>query len=238
MNRLQLAQRTQLECGVSGTLSTTENQSIAGFARLIAWNDTAWEEIQTRHDDWGWLRSSNILGLGASFTTVAGTASYPLGTGAGTCGVLATAFGKWDRQTFRNYTTSVGVSNENFLDEVPFDVWRDAYMYGAQRSVQTRPVAVAIGPDNSVCLGPPPNALYTVTADYFMAPTAMALDTDTPTGLPTQFQMLIVYKAMMMYGAYEAAPEVYQRGEAGYSSLMARLEALRLPQIAWAGALA
>lgn len=236
MNRLALCQRLVLECGVSGTLSSATGQT-GSLGRIVTWIDQGWAELQTKHDDWTFMRSSNLLGAGASFTTVAGTAFYPLGTGAGTCGIAAANFGKWDRDSFRNYTTAVGTSNEMPLDEIPFDTWRDAYMLGAMRSVQTRPVAVAIGPDNSVCLGPPPNALYTVTADYFVAPTAMSADTDTPTGLPGHFHMIIVYDAMRSYAGYESAPEVMQRGQSGYDRLLKQLEALRAPQVSFAGAL-
>lgn len=236
MNRLQLSQRLALECGVSGTLTTTIGQ-VGSLGRIVTWVDQSWLEVQTEKDDWNWMRSSNILGAGMSFATVAGQASYPLGTGVGTCGVTAATFGKWDRGTFRNYTTTVGISNENYLDDIPFDVFRDSYMYGANRLVQTRPVAVAIGPDKSVCLGPPPNGLYTITGDYFVAPTAMSADTDTPTGLPAQFQIAIIYKAMMYYGAYESAPEVYQRGAQGWSLILAQLEATNTPMISFGGAL-
>ena len=236
MNRLQLCQRLQLECGVSGTLSTTISQT-GSLGRLVTWIDEAWDLVQTESDDWNWMLSSNLLGAGMSFTTVAGRASYPLGTGAGTCGIDPSVFAKWKRTTFRNYTTSVGVSNEIYLDEIPYDVWRDGYMYGAMRSVQTRPVAVAIGPDESICLGPPPNSLYTVTGDYFVAPTAMATDTDLPTGLPTQFHDIIVFRAMMMYGLYESAPEVFQRGQQDYDLNMRQLEGLKMPIMAFAGSL-
>ena len=237
MNFLTLSQRLQLECGVSGTLSTTAGQT-GSLNRLVSWIGTAWEELQAEHDDWDFMKSSNLLGSGVSFTTVAGTAYYTLGTGAGTVGVTAANFGKWDRTAFRNYTTTVGTNNEMYLDWIPYDTWRNAYMFGAMRSVQTRPVAVAIGPDNSVCLGPPPNALYTVTGDYFIAPTTMSQDTDTPTGLPVRYHMAIVYKAMEYYGSYEAAPEVLQRGQSSYKRLLAELEALRLPEISFAGSLA
>jgi hypothetical protein len=237
MNRLQLGQRLVRECGISGTLSSTLNQT-GSLARVVSWVDSAWEEIQNRHGDWEFLRSSNLLGLGASFATVAGQASYPLGTGAGKCGVTSAAFGDWDRETMRVYTTSVGTSNETFLDYIPYDVWRDAYMYGAMRSVQTRPVAFSIGPDKSICLGPPPNDLYTVTGDYYLAPTAMAADTDSPTGLPTQYHMAIVYKAMEYYGGYESAPEVLQRGVQGFNDLICGLEADYLTEMTFAGSLA
>lgn len=237
MNRLQLAQRLALECGVSGTLSTTIGQT-GSLGRVVTWVDQGWNDLQTEHDDWNWMRSSNLLGSGMSFTTVAGQASYPLGTGAGTCGIPLTSFTKWDTETFRCYVTSAGTSNETFLDEIPFDTWRDSYMLGAMRTVQTRPVAVAIGPDQSICLGPPPNALYTITGDYFSAPSIMAADTDTPTGLPAPYHMLIVYKGMMMYAGYEAAPEVFQRGASGYALMLAQLENINLPDISFSGALA
>lgn len=236
MDFLTLSQRTQLECAITGTLSSVTTTT-SQLARIVQWVNAAWVEIQTRHDDWDWLRSSRLLGQGVGFATVAGQSSYPLGTGAGTVGVEADDFGTWDRETFRVNTTSVGYQDETFLDWIPYDSWRDAYMFGAMRSVQTRPVAIAIGPGQSLCLGPPPNALYTVTGDYFRAPSEMVEDTDVPTGLPQQFHMLIVYLAMTKVASYEAAPELLQRGESEFRKLMARLEALRVPEIVMGGSL-
>ena len=237
MNLLTLSQRLGVECGVSGTM-TSASAATGENARLVGWINSAWNEIQSKHEDWDWLRSSNILGHGASFTTVNGQASYPLGTGAGTCGITADAFGAWARYTLRCFTTSVGYRNEIYLDWISYDNWRDEYMYGAMRDVKTRPMAVSIGPDKSVCLGPPPNDQYTITADYFLAPTVMTADTDVPTGLPARFHILIVYSAMMMYAAYESAPEVYQRGQAKYKELMSELEAQYMPEVTFGGALA
>ncbi len=237
MNYLDLGQRLASECGVSGTLLTMAGQT-GSLGRIVNWTAQAWAELQTLHDDWEWLRSSNLLGSGMSFTTVAGTASYPLGTGSGTCGVTAALFGKWDRDTFRCYTTSAGFSNETDLDNIRYDKWRNSYMLGAMRNGQTRPVAVAVGPDKSICLGPPPNALYTITGDYFLAPSAMSLDTDTPTGLPAQFHMLIVYMAMEYYAAYESAPEVLERAMSGSARLRGQLEQTYAPELVMAGALA
>jgi hypothetical protein len=111
-------------------------------------------------------------------------------------------------------------------------------MVGAMRAVQTRPVVIAVGPDQSLCLGPPPNALYTITADYFVAPTEMVADTDIPAGLPTRFHMLIVYRAMMKYAGFESAPEVYQRGSEENAGMYAQLLAVRAPRMSFGGALA
>ena len=241
MTLLQLLQRCAIECSISGAASISTAQGItpgSSLGRILMWLNTAWAELQTVSDEWEWLRSSNILGAGASFTTVAGQASYPLGTGPGTSGIPVTSFGKYDRYSFRNYTTSAGTNNEWFLDWIDYDKWRNSYMLGAMRTVQTRPVAVAIGPDKSVCLGPPPNGLYTVTADYWMAPSQMSADIDVPVGLPAQYHMIIVYDAMRSYAGYESAQEVWDRADRGYRMLRGELEATYLPEIYTAGALA
>lgn len=243
MTFLQLCQRACVECGVASgqailsALPTTVGAT-GSLGRVVNWVGDAWADIQTDHDDWDWMRSSNLLGGGVTVQTLAGQASYPLGTGAGMVGVAVDSFGKWDRETFRSYATAVGFTGEDFLEEIPFDTWRDTHMFGAQRTVQTRPVVVAVGPDQSLNLGPPPNGLYTVTADYFVAPSVMVLDTDIPLGLPTRFHMLIVYRAMMKYAGYESAPEVYQRGSEESARMRAQLMAVRAQRIGFGGALA
>jgi hypothetical protein len=190
------------------------------------------------NQEWDWMRSSHLLGGGVSFATIAGQTRYPLGTGAGTVGVAADDFGRWDEGTFRCQPTAVGYRGEAMLDMVSFDEWRDGYMYGAMQSVQTRPAVVAVGPDNSLCLGPPPNGDYTITGDYWRGPSDMVTDTDTPTGLPSQFHMLICYRAMLKYAGYESAPEVYQRGKEEGDGMFAQLLALRAPRISWGASLA
>ena len=41
--------------------------------------------------------------------------------------------------------------------------------------------------------------------------------------------MIVVYRAMMYYGGYEAAPEVLSRGSEEYQRLYSRLEIDQLP---------
>lgn len=237
MNYLQLSQRMIAECGVSGTIDTVVGQT-GSLGRCVTWVQQAWLEIQTKHDDWEFLRSSRLLGGGVNFATVSGQLYYELGTGAGQVGVLEADFGHWDMDSFRCYTTSSGINDETFLDNIPFDNWRNAYMYGAMQGVVTRPVAVAEGPQKQLCLGPASNGNYTVSGDFYRAAQTLTADSDTPTNLPTRFDMLIVYRAMQYYAAYESAPEVYDRGMKGEGDLMPKLEALYLPQIFGGGALA
>lgn len=245
MNYLQLVQRAMVEGGASGSITTTANQS-GEAQRFCNWIQAAFNDIQTIHDDWKWMRSSYILnyegdsedGTGLSFTSVAGQAVYRLGAAPGQLGIDPDTFQKWVRGSFWVYPTAAGYTAETQLDLMDYDVWRATYMLGANRDVKTRPVAMAEGPDFSICLGPPPDTGYTITGDYYTAPSQMAQDTDVPFGLPPAQHMIIVWKALLDYGGYEAASDVYQRAQTHYDSMMAQLEILRLPEVGFAGALA
>lgn len=139
--------------------------------------------------------------------------------------------------TSNNQTTFIGFNTEVFMDYLDYEVWRDTYSYSANRQVQTRPLVVTITPNKSLGLGPYPSAGYTIVGDYFTVPSELSGDTDTP-DMPTQFHMAIVYYAMMQYGGFEAAAEVYQRGETEYRKIMMRLHSSRLPETRIGGALA
>lgn len=232
MTFLSLTQDLWRESGASGTSpgpSTVSSQT-GEYARLVAWVAAAWTDIQNAHTDWGFLRSST------SFATVAGTSTYTLGTGAGTVGILAANFGAWERDTARCYLTATGTADEQFLEYVPYDYYRDAYLMGSQRSTNVRPNVFSISPAKAICT-PPTVADLTITIDYFTAPVTLTADADIPT-LPAQFQMAIVYRALMFYGAYESASEVYDRGELEFGKLMRRMTQDRLPEMTFAGALA
>lgn len=224
MNFLALVNRTRLECGVSGSDLASVSGQTGESARLIAWCQSAWLDIQSARTDWQWMRKS------ASFQTVAGQATYtPAAIG------LAD-FGSWFRDTFRNYDTAAGIKSETFMDYLAYDDWLDSYQIGALRSVQTRPNVITITAAKSIGLGPVPAAGYTVTGDYFSVPSDLAANTDTP-GLPAQFHMAIVYRAMVSYGMYEAAGETVQRGQMEFDKMMRRLHAHQMPEITAGGAL-
>lgn len=214
---LQLVQQLAKECGTTkdpATTITTVQSATGEVGRLASWIQTAWRDIQSLHPDWQFLRSS------VSFTTTNGQATYTLTQ----CGLAANTFGAWVRDSFRNYLTATGQSSEIFMSYMPYDVWRNAYQYGAMRTSYSQPFTVTIAPGMSLGLGPVPLSGYTVIGDYYQAPVDLQLDADTPSLPSWHNKMLIVYKAMMSYGAFESAPEVYARGETEYNKLITRLE--------------
>lgn len=231
MDLLALVNRLALECAVSGAPYATVAGATGEQQRLVTWIQQGYQDFQNELPLWMFLRSSTFLtggaGSGVSFQTVSGQAVYPLGTGPGTVGVTAANFGSWIPYSFRDQTTTVGVQDQIFLDWVSYDVWRDAYSYGAQQVVTTRPVAIAVGPNNSLCVGPWPDATYTITGDYYRSPVALSADADEPSNIPAQFQIAIVYRAMRFYGMYELAPDVVTRGDMGYRQTLRQLATLR-----------
>lgn len=228
MNRLQLVQRLHLECRMSGARPTTTQNVSGQTERLVSWIDTAWEDLQSLHTDWDWLRAS------CSFATVEGRSTYT----AAQCGV--DDLGEWIPDSFRTYNTAAGINSETPIFEMPggYNAWRDTYLIGANRSTYSQPCHIAVAPDKSLAFGPITDDGNTILGDYFRAPRAMAADTDEPTGLPSQYHILLVYMAMTDYGAAEVAIEALTRGEKKRKSLLKRLELGDLPKLQFAGALA
>ena len=72
MNLLQLTNQTRVECGVSGpTLSSVQNLT-GESARILAWVQQAWIDVQTSKEDWLFLRET------FEFNTVASQWEYTL----------------------------------------------------------------------------------------------------------------------------------------------------------------
>ena len=85
-----------------------------------------------------------------------------------------------------------------------------------------------VRPDNSILIGPTPDAAYTITYDYYKAPKVLSVDSDVP-DIPAQFHRVIVGRALMLYGNFESAPDAKVQGQELY---MAYLEQLKAHQLA------
>lgn len=139
--------------------------------------------------------------------------------------------------TSNNTSVFAGMKSEIFMGYVDYEEWRDTYLYGALRTVTTRPVAITVTPDKSLGLGPVSIDGYTVLGDYYSSPSSMVNDADTP-AMPSQYHMLIVYTAMLDYGFFEAAAEVIQRAEKKRDTLLRHLVSSRTPTVQRGGPLA
>lgn len=226
MNYLALVNSTVQKCGVSGGPLTDVTGLTGEMARIAAWVNEAWTNIQLAKPNWNWMRNT------FSFVTTTAQSTYT----PAQCGI--SDYGWWKQDSMRAYVTSVGFGNEMFLDEIEYDAWRDTYLFGTRRLTYARPNSVAIGPDQTLNLGPLPDSTgYTIVGEYFRSPVTLSAKTDTP-AMPVQYHMAIVYAAMMLYGRYESAPEVYAEGQDKYNAMMRRMARDLAPDVTVGGALA
>lgn len=217
MSFLQMAQRLRQEGGVSGNGPTTVVANTGEYRRLVDWVSSAWMDIQNERRDWFFMRQA------VSFNTVAAQQIYS----AAQAGIAS--FGNFKLDSFRQYLVTAGFASEYPLDYLPYDVFRDVHLYSTMRTRTQMPLNFSIDPAKNFVLGPIPDAVYNINGEGYAMPTELTLDTDRPT-LPPQYHMLIVWRALMYYGTYEAAQESFTRGQTEYTRMMRQLMTDQLPR--------
>ena len=222
MNFLQLVQRLRKECGVSGNGPTSVVGQTGTLDLLVNWTNSAWSEIQGLHDNWDFMRSP------FSFEAAQGVGDYTTSGGPGV-GASIPDLRYWHKETFRAQKTAFGLSDQQWLVEWDYQVFRDTYRFGVQ--TPGRPVVFAVSPfGKALMLGSIPDAEYTITGEYQKLPADLVANDDVPS-MPEHLHMAIVYKAMQSYGMFESASEVVARGEAQYTRLINQLEREELPEV-------
>lgn len=220
MNLLQLVNRLRVECGVSGPPLATVAGVLPGSenARMVAWVQQAWEDIQTSKEDWLFLREN------FQFNTVSQQQIYtPV-----QAGLTVATFGNWKRDSFRCSSVGQSYRDEQLMNYMEWTTFRNLYIYANMRNTYARPVVVTIDPHKNLGFGAIPDIPYVIVGEYYTQPVPLVLDADEP-ALPSRFHMTIVYRAMMYYAGYEAAPEVMSRGEFEYKRMYSRLDIDQLP---------
>ena len=222
MNYLALVNRARVECGVGGasTPLTTAQNLTGESARIAAWVNSAWMDIQTAKDDWEFMR------FGFQFNTTAQVQIYKSTDAA----VALPLFSNWKRDSFRCSTLGQAYKDEQLMNYMDYNTFRNLYQYGNMRTTYARPVVVSVTPEKYLGFGSIPDAAYVIVGEYYTTPVPMSADADTPL-LFDRFHMMIVYRAMTFYGSYEAAAEVVDRGTKEFTRLMNRLDIDGLPTI-------
>jgi len=219
MNFLTLAQMVCQESGISETGPSTTKGQTGIYGLVVKWVNQSWIEIQNEYD-WPWMRKTK------EFTLVDGQQAYtPVGLNL--TGVLKT----WKLDTIKIYQTSIGVTTEKYLTPMDYDDLIKSYNIGSQP--ENRPISVAqkTDPDGDVLyFGPVPDQSYTAHGDYFERPSELSEDGDVPE-MPERFHVLIVDKALIKYGRYDNAMEIYEISKENYRELFEDLWSQYGPKI-------
>lgn len=224
-NFLELCQKLRQEAGISGTGPTSVLNQSGEMKRIVDWIARAYEDVQNAEGQWNFLRRD------FTFPTIQGVQAYTADS------VGLPEHESWLDQSFRVYLTEMGYDDEVWIKYWPWESFRDAYIRSGNRDTVGRPIAWTIRPeDQAVMLWPLPDLDYTIVGEYMRRPAVMAASVDVPL-FPRQFHDVLMWRALMWYGNYESAPELYATGRGEFERMMNRLRRDQLPQITLGGSI-
>jgi len=220
MNFLSLCQRLRSEAGIAGSGPSSVIGQTGELGRVVSWVLSADEDIQNTYATWKFLQTS------FTFPTINTIQSYAPGD------VSLSDLATWKHDRIDDLTIYSSVSDEQYLIFIPWDEFQGAYMFGSTRTQTGRPTIVTIKPDNSMCLWTIPDGVYTVTGECYKKAQVMTVDASEPI-IPSQFHMIIVWRALMLYSAFSGAPDLYAHGQNEYRNMLRKLERDQLPELGW-----
>ncbi len=220
---LQLCQGVTRESGTfTGTTPTAVTSQSGRLLKVVNWTAEAWQIIQNLHNAWRFMRTEFTL---SDTITIANTARYT------PAAWNITDHAEWifEQELISMYKTATGVSDEGNLIPILWHEFRRMYTKGTQTA--TRPVHWAISPANQFCLGPKPDAVYTVNGEYRKTSVIMDANTDEP-DLPVRFHPIIIWKGVLLLAEHdEAPPDAMITANRKYAEYLGGLERDQLPQI-------
>jgi hypothetical protein len=224
MNFLQLCQRVFIEAGISGQITTTQNQNGEAL-RVVGWVQTAYQELCTEDPTRWWFlrdrRSVELPVVGQSEYTPAEMGIDDLFT--------------YDTSTFR-VSVDPGFADETYVFGRRWPDFRDYWRFSSRREVIARPLEVSVTPNMNLAFGPLPDRQYHVQFEYVKKAPPLSKDDDVPL-VPPEYQMAIVWLALRHYGMFESAPEVVMRADAQYNEIVTRMFVTQTDEIVIGGAL-
>lgn len=217
MNFLQLAQRVYIEGGISGQITSVQNQSGEAL-RIVTWVAAAYREILNSDQfNLNFIRKSTVVQLTAGQGTYTKT---ELGV---------PTLGQWDTDTMR-VALNANLIDETFLIGQRFPEFRDYWDFSTRRDVLSRPLNCTVTPDTNLRIGPKPSAAFYLNFQWLEVPADLQDDGDVPV-IPERWQMAIVWRALRHYGMFESAPEVVMRADTNYRDIALMMTLDQSPEI-------
>jgi len=212
MTFLELCKALHLEAGMAGAGPASVTGQTGILKKVVDWVARAYLEIQTEEERWRWLWRET------TFQTVPGQREYNPFTD-----FQLSTFNRWEQGSFY-------VQRPTALQRFPvfFIEWETFRNYTA-----TVPNGLFLHytfkPDHTLKLDSVPQDSETVEFEYWRVPFEFVNNTDVP-AFPAHHHKIILYKALMYYGADEEAPVIYQDAERNYLRYLERLRHSELIQ--------
>jgi len=213
MTFLELCQRVRQEAGISGTGPLSTVSQSGEMRRVVDWTKTAWIDVQNEQTEWNFLQAP------FSLTCVPGTSTYTAAD------ATVTDLRAWDMHSMR---VRLNVPDQTELEPLDYRTFYDHFLLGTEQS--GRPLYITATPSDSLQVSPNPNAAFIISGWYRKSPVAFTADADVP-AIGSEYHMIIVYRALMMYARYSAAPEVFDDAANNYRMLLAKMRRRYLPEM-------
>lgn len=222
---LQICQKVARESGeISGVLPSTTASQSGKLLKIVNWVSDAWKDIQTeREEDWFFLNrefSGKATGIG--------TARYS----SASWGLTDWAFWRNVGRFWTIYNPTLGLSDTSDLSLMPYEDWFLRYGRGAQ--TPNRPSNYAIDPAGQVCLGPVPDAVYSIQGAYQRIPQVLGStnspDTEVPI-CPDRHHDAITWRAMILLVEHSEATIPMATARARYATHIVPMQRTQLPAI-------
>lgn len=225
MNFLQICQQVRELSGISGVGPTSVLNQSGEMLRIVNWVKSSWIDVQNISPYWNWMYRP------FSFTTTTNQQAYTLAQ-MGTPDLR-----RLDNDSLRSYVTSAGIANEEYMQYWNWLEFYDVYLYGQTQF--GKPYMFAVDPQqkNLNLALVPDSTGYTIRGRYWQVPQEFVNNDDEP-GLPSEYHMIIVYRALMKYAGYANAPEQKQEAIENYYRLLTALQNDQLPNVQMGSALA
>ena len=206
---LQLINTAKLELGIEGADLVSTTSQLGMNAKLVNWVAEADYAIQTLHFDW------NFLWTQFTYSTVVGDSVI----------TQPSDLGVWDTEAvWLDYTANTAAR----LNYVSYKEFVATQGYGVKTN--STPSLFTVRPDLDLKLDPPADAVYSITADYWKAPTKMADAADT-SSIPAQYERVVILRTKMYFAEEEEFPQLYSMAQQEYLELLDKLEKHQLPEL-------
>lgn len=209
---LSMCQSVRQYCGVSGTGPLTVEDQTGILKEIVDWVRDAWKEIQLSRFDWLFKWAS----FPDTFRTSVGTREYLTEIGD---------FREWGTaekdMKITTYLVSDGQNAEYELTQWDYQDFRNHYMTGETASVQGKPRAYAITPENELALGPIPDGTYRLRGQYYKD--IQVLSSGDTIELDDRYVDVIKWLGVVYFGMAYESPNKYQMADQKYRQAYTRL---------------
>ncbi len=232
MTFLEICRQVAFLSGTAPSLTTLSavTAQTGRLAQVVNWTNVAWERIQTVRPDWQWMREEFT---GSILTPTQRFAASDFSI---------TRFSSWhfdprpgEDSGFSLYLTATGVSDEQPIRFMAWDLFRRQFLRGTQTA--DRPAWFTVDYDRKLVMGPAPSADYTVRGEYFKSPQTLSANSDLAE-LPAENHWLLVWDALILLAENDEAVVQDPAWRLRRDAEMAKLQFMQLPRVSSGGPLA